>query len=503
MMHQEVTQEPQTIPQMPSGTAPTSVSTEPPTADPKMTARKPEDREAPMREVVFYGSAQVPGELMNSPFNLIVHNILTMSLGVNPALVGLILAIRGFWDAFTDPIMAYLSDNFKSRWGRRRPFILFGGLAMIVVGVVAWFIPRGFGEVEIAVFFGIMLLLFATCQTVYSVPYWAQGIELSPSYHGRTRVALVRTLFARTAALSGPWLFPFCTLAIFANPAEGVRWLVVLLAAVSLPGLLLGALFTKERTIVTNTTRESFFSAIKCMLTNIHFLRVTSIYAILLLIFGLFGAFQSYLVIYYVCGGNLKEGALLQGYGGTMGAVVGIACIPVMGWLSRKIQKHHALNVAVAIMLCGTFSAFWLYNPQYPWLSIVDMAIYQFGVASIFTIIPSLHADVVDFDEYKTGRRREGMLGAAAAYLMKTAMAIGAGVSGFLINWTGFDVDKGGDQGESTFLALRLTYIVGASAPLLLVMSILWFYPLTEDKVNEVQAALLERKNSELGQDNS
>jgi GPH family glycoside/pentoside/hexuronide:cation symporter len=279
-----------------------------------------------------------------------------------------------------------------------------------------------------------------------------------------------------------------------------VKWLVLILAAVSLPGLLLGSLYTKERTIVTNTTRESFFSSVKCMLTNIHFLRVTSIYAIPLLIFGLFGAFQSYLVIYYVSGGNLKEGAMLQGIGGTVGAIVGIACIPVMGWLSRKIQKHHALNVAVAIMLCGTFSAFWLYNPAYPWLSIVDMAIYQFGVSSIFTIIPSLHADVVDFDEYKTGRRREGMLGAAAAYLMKTAMAIGAGVSGFLINWTGFDVDKGGDQGEGTFLALRLTYIIGASAPLLLVMVILWFYPLTEDKVNAVQAALAERKKNAMDQ---
>jgi GPH family glycoside/pentoside/hexuronide:cation symporter len=273
-----------------------------------------------------------------------------------------------------------------------------------------------------------------------------------------------------------------------------VKWLVLLLAAVSLPGLLLGSICTRERTVVVTATRESFFSAIKCMLTNIHFLRVTSIYAILLLIFGLFGAFQSYLVIYYVCGGNLKEGAMLQGYGGTLGAVIGIACIPVMGWLSRRIQKHHALNVAVAIMLCGTFSAYWLYTPAHPWLSIVDMAIYQFGVASIFTIIPSLHADVVDFDEYKTGRRREGMLGAAASYLMKSAMALGAGVSGFLINWTGFEVAKGGDQGDGTFLALRLTYIIGASAPLLLVMLILWRYPLTEEKVNEVQRALLERK---------
>lgn len=447
-----------------------------------------------MKEVLCYGSAQIPGELMNSPFNLIVHPILTMTLGVSPALVGMILAIRGLWDAFTDPVMAYISDNFKSRWGRRRPFIFTGGLAMILIGIFAWYIPRDFDEIHIAIYFGIGMILFATAQTVYSVPYWAQGIELSPSYHGRTRVVVIRTLFARTAALSGPWLFPFCTMAFFVDAAEGVRWLVLILAAVSLPGLLLGTFGTRERTVVVTQTKESFLSAVRCVLTNIHFLRITAIYAILLLIFGLFGAFQSYLAVYYVCQGNLKEGAMLQGYGGTIGAIVGLLCIPIMGWLSRRIQKHHALNVAVAIMLCGTFSAWWLYNPEMRWLAIIDMGIYQFGVSSIFTIIPSLHADVVDFDEYKTGRRREGMLGAAAAYLMKTAMAIGSGASGFLITWIGFDVDKGGEQGDATFTALRLTYIIGASLPLLIVMGILWFYPLTEDRVNEVQKALKERK---------
>jgi GPH family glycoside/pentoside/hexuronide:cation symporter len=165
-----------------------------------------------------------------------------------------------------------------------------------------------------------------------------------------------------------------------------------------------------------------------------------------------------------------------------------------MGWLSRRIQKHHAVNVAVVIMLVGTAATWWLYDPRYPWLAIVDMGIYQFGVSAIFTLIPSLHADVVDFDEYKTGRRREGMLGAAAAYLMKTAQAIGSGISGFVIAGTGFDVAKGGAQGADTFLALRLVYILGASLPLFLVMMILLYYPLTEKEVNHVQAELRKRK---------
>jgi GPH family glycoside/pentoside/hexuronide:cation symporter len=157
------------------------------------------------------------------------------------------------------------------------------------------------------------------------------------------------------------------------------------------------------------------------------------------------------------------------------------------------------VNVAVAIMFAGTTATWWLYDPQYPWLCIVDMGIYQFGVSAIFTLIPSLHADVVDFDEYKTGRRREGMLGAAAAYLMKTAQAIGSGISGFVIAWTGFDVAKGGEQGADTFFALRVVYIIGASLPLFLVMLILFYYPLTEAKVDHVQAELKKRKEELLG----
>ncbi len=462
---------------------------------PNAGSKSPDD-EAPLREVVAYGSGAVPNELIGSTFNNLVHPILNMTLGVSPAIVGLLLSFRGIWDAFTDPVMAYLSDNFKSRWGRRRPFIFAGGLTMLVLGSVAWFIPRDLSELGMAWYFGAMMVLFATAQTVYSVPYWAQGIELSPTYHGRTRVALVRTLFQRVFAFSGPWLLPFCTLALFADAAQGVRWLVLILALVSLPFLLFSVFTTRERTIVVTQKRESFYRAVQCMVTNIHFLRVTAIYAILLFVFGVFGAFQTYLAVYYVSGGDLQKGAFLQGWGGTLGAIVGIACIPFMGWLSRRIQKHHAVNVAVVIMLMGTAATWWLYNPRYPWLAVVDMGVYQFGVSSIFTLVPSLHADVVDFDEYKTGRRREGMLGAAAAYLMKTAQAIGSGISGFVIAWTGFDVARAGDQGADTFLALRLVYIIGASVPLFLVMLILLRYPLTEREVDHVQAELKKRKEA-------
>ena len=450
--------------------------------------------EAPPREVAYYGAAQVPGELMGGMFNVMIHPILNMTLGVNPAIIGILLLIRGLWDAFTDPLMAYFSDNFKSRWGRRRPFILVGGLAMILFGALAWYIPRGLGEMQIAWYFGIVMILFATAQTVYSVPYFAFGIELSPTYNGRTRVAAVRTFFSRLAALSAPWLFPFCTLAIFSDAAEGARWLVVLLALVSLPAILLGSLKTKERMTVSPTPRESFLAALKGMVSNVHFLRVTTIYALLLFVFGVFGAMQSYIGIYYVVGGDLQYGALLGGIGGTIGSVLGILCIPLMDWLSRRIQKHHALNVAVITMLLGTFTTWWLFTPVYPWLSVFVGVIYSLGVAAIFTVLPSLHADVIDFDEYQTGQRREGMLGAAAAFLMKTSQAVGAGISGFLITWTGFDVALGGEQSEQTFTLMRLIYAVGASIPLIPVILILFKYPLTEAKVHEVQAKLAERK---------
>lgn len=189
----------------------------------------------------------------------------------------------------------------------------------------------------------------------------------------------------------------------------------------SVPLILLGSLGTKQRTAVTTQTRESFFSAVKNVVTNIHFLRVTAIYALLLFVFGAFGAMQTYL------------------------------------------------------------------------------GVYGLGVASIFTILPALHADVVDFDEFKTGRRREGMLGAAATYLMKSSQAIGAGISGFLITWAGFDVANGGDQGDTTFLALRAIYAFGACVPLVPVILILLRYPLTEQEVNRVQAALRARREQPKG----
>ncbi len=453
-----------------------------------------------VKELLAYGSAEAGNAIMGNIQGGLIHPILNMTLGVSPGLIGLILSIRGLWDAITDPIMGYISDNWKrGRWGRRRGFVAIGGVAMSVIFILMWSLPRGWSEMQYITYVGIALLLFATAQTIFSVPYYALGIELSPSYHGRTRVVVYRGLIDKITGFLAPWFYPFCLLPIFSDAVEGVFWLALAGGLLGILTTLLTATLTRERTGIRIERREGFFRAFWGTVSNRDFLRIISIYVMMLLLLGTFSIFGSYLVIYYVFGGDAMKGATYGAIAGSIGSGLALVSIPLVAWLSKRFQKHNALRISLVMMMIGALLNLVCLNPRYPWLMFIVPFFYSMGIVCVFTILASMQADVVDVDELRSGRRREGMFGAAGAYFMKTTGAIAAAISGFALEATGFNVKLGGAQSPETFTKMLLLFSVGPAAMMLTCLLLLRNYPLTEEYIASIQPALRAKRNAHAG----
>ena len=170
--------------------------------------------------------------------------VLNLGLGMNPVLVGLIGALPRLTDAITDPLMGYISDHTKSKWGRRRPYIFFGAIAAAVIFALLWQLPRDQSENFYFWFFLIGSIIFYLAYTVFATPWVALGYELTPDYHERTRLMAVQNFMGQMAWLVAPWFLWFMQNdMLFEDMIEGAGWLAIIIGVFTVCVGILPAIF--------------------------------------------------------------------------------------------------------------------------------------------------------------------------------------------------------------------------------------------------------------------
>lgn len=210
--------------------------------------------------------------------------------------------------------------------------------------------------------------------------------------------------------------------------------------------------------------------------------------------FIMVSSFQFYVIIYYVTGGDQSLGAEYAGYAGTVGAIATFIAISLVTWLATRIGKRKAFFVSTAISMVGFAMKWFFYNPANPWLVVVPAPLITFGLGGLFTLMPSMIADVVDEDELKTHERREGMFGSIFWWVVKLGQAAALAASGYLLNATGFDVALGSEQGTTTLTLMR---IFDLGIPIVTSAIAIWAvatFPITEERAAEVRAKLEARR---------
>ena len=467
---------------------------------------KPEDR-IPFHLKVVYGlGAFVNNTLADAIGRMMI--VLNLGLGMNPALVGLLGALPRLTDAITDPLMGYVSDNTRSRWGRRRPYMFVGAISVAVVFTLLWQLPPGKSEGWYFWYFLGGSLIFFLAYTVYATPWVALGYELTPDYHERTRLMGVQNFFGNIAYMISPYFLAIMYLPVFGDVVTGAGYLAMIIAVVVIGLGILPALFLRERFKDLGAAEGEekgsgvghiimdFFRGFGKTLSFKPFLKLCVATFLVFNGFILIAAFQSYVIIYYVFEGDQAAGSVFVGHSGLVQALSALMVIALVTWLATKIGKRRAFFFSTGVSMVGYALKWFCYTPENPWLVLVPAPLMAFGLAGLFTLMPSMVADVVDADELNTHERREGMYGSIFWWVVKLGQSAAILGGGILLVWTGFDVELGGNQ---TPEAIRLMRLSDAFIPCIASAIAIWSiatYSITEEKAHEVRAQLEARRGS-------
>lgn len=472
----------------------------------------PEDRIAiPVR--LAYGVGAMVNNLLAAAVGSMAI-VLNLGLGLNPATVGFLMSIPRLTDALTDPLMGYISDHTRSRWGRRRPYIFGGAIAVGIIFALMWQLPDGYSHNFYFWFFLAGSILFYLAYTVFATPWVALGYEMTPDYHERTRLMGTANFMGQLSYLAVPWFYSIMeNKTLFDNPVQGARGLAIGVGVFVVIAGVIPALVCRERikTAIPEEPSataapartflqglgESFKSFIKGFAISIRFRPFLKLCAATFLVFNgfmLISAFGSYVIIYYLYNGDKETGATLMGWVGMASAAGTFIVIPLITSVSTRIGKRKAFFVAIAVSIFGYALKFICYQPDAPYLLLVATPFIAFGLGGLFTLMPSMVADVCDLDEWNTHERREGMYGSIFWWVVKLGMALALAFSGILLNATGFDVELGSEQPERTIFLMRL-FDVGI--PIFTSALAIWVmrsYEITEQSAHELRAALENRR---------
>jgi GPH family glycoside/pentoside/hexuronide:cation symporter len=457
---------------------------------------RPEDRVPPGQKMAL-GIGGFPFFTGGAAVQYIAQPIFQIVLGMSPLLFGLAMTIPRVIDAFTDPVMGAISDNFRSRWGRRRPFILAGALLSGVCFAAIWFVPRGVGGTGAFVYLLVTTLLFFSAFTVFSIPLTSLSYEMTPDYHERTRVMTFWSFFVTAGNLAINWYAPATHWEIFGDPLTGARWVGVIIGVFVFAGLgALPAIFTRERFYAKTQmqAKVTFWTAVRQAGSSRPMLMLVCLLLALNFCGTIAGSLAQYIVIYHVCAGNVKAGLFLNSLNGTGFAVVGFAFIPVIAWLSRRLGKRNAMFAVLGLAIAGGVSKWFIYTPSQPYMLLLDAVLNGPIWVALGVLVPSMMADLCDYDELRYGQRREGIIGAVFTWITKVGLSFTFLFAGVALTLSGFDEKLGVNQPAGTLSLMRALFTLSSVLAPVLGIIALKYYAITEQRAEEIRHELEARR---------
>jgi len=436
-----------------------------------------------VRRAFTWGLGGASDNLLYNGLNTLIFPIFNLALGVSAGILGILSMIPRLLDAVTDPLMGYVSDRTRTRYGRRRPYILAGS---ILAGILffAIFLPgRAWSQMAVMVYYLPMLIAFYLAYTVFMIPYTALGFELSEDPDKRVRFLAWRGYLGLLAGLAVPFLYKACFW-FGEDELIGVKWVAAGVGVfVILVGLVL--FFGLREQPVAKEVAIPLRQALSMTFKNPRFLYISGCF--LTTLFGTFIAMP--LVVYinnfYMFDGDRATAALWFGWygsakmlGGFIGAVT-VAHLPFSRFLMAKLL--------LVIAFVSIASSWWTFSPTFPFLQVVAGFVWGFSVNALFLLCTSFLADICDVEAAETGLSRQGFYAASMEFAKKFAISLSTLVSGFAIVFAGVD---GVDSVEDP-TRLRLVFIVILGGSLIVAYL---FYHLFEFSAREAVEQMIRQR---------
>ncbi len=465
----------------------------------------------PRRTKFFYGLGEWGTSAATAIRNLYWLFFLVSVVGLRAELAGVVILVGRIWDGINDPLVGMLSDRVHTRWGRRRPFLLYGAVPFGLSFFLLFVIPPIESEFRLAIYYGLVYLIFDTTFTILNVPYIALTPELTEDYDERSSLAGWRIATAILAALVASATFRLIAEDVFgewfnqildlSSAVQAGYAVTAALAGITfiIPPLILFLVIREPKGVPIDTSPFKPWKTFKEVFSNRPFRIAAAVYLLSFSTADVVVSVLLWFLIFYV--------RVDRGYDSLVLAIVlgiGFLTMPLTVKMMRRFGKRNTYIGSMSI-----YAVVLLIISQAPpggQLFVIIAAIFAgFGYGAISVIPWAMVADVIEEDELKTGKRREGVYSGYLVFFRKLATALTIFFVTQILARTGFIGGTTGsqvfiEQPESALLALRL--LVGVIPSLMLVLSIMiaWRYPLDRTTHDVMRRELAKRRIRQEGE---
>ena len=462
----------------------------------------------PMGQKIAFGFGMLANQMFPAILGIFMI-VLVEDLGFSGWMWSLVFLFPRIFDAFLDPIMGFISDNTKSRWGRRRQYVIIGGLIMGLAYIFMWQLYKIDGVEYNFWYFFLWSLVFYVGLTIFGVPYVAMGYEMSDDFHERTNIMAISQWIGQWAWVIAPlfWIIMYDE-NWFPSADVAVRELAIWVAIPCALCAIVPAIFIKSKSTLEedyeplNTANignslkkiflESFYEAFKIK----EFRKLCGATFLIFNAFNTVAALTFFVIVYKLFNGDAGASGIWVSMFGCLGALgTTFIVIPTVAWMSKKMGKKKAFMISQSISLIGYILLYFLFIPGKPWMYIIALPFFSFGIGSLFTIMMSMTADVIDIDEINTGKRREGIFGAIYWWMVKVGFGIAGALSGVIISVVGFNPDLSAIDQQSAVEGLHAFFCFFPMGGTILAMFVMRNYSITEEKSKEISAILAKRRS--------
>jgi len=460
----------------------------------------------PLGQKVAFGFGMLANQMFPAALG-VFFVVLVQDLGFSPLLWGLIFFAPRLFDAVTDPIMGFVSDNTRSKWGRRRQYVFIGALILGISYIAMWQLYRENTQAYNFAYFLGCSLVFYLGLTIFSVPYVAMGYEMSDDFHERTSIMAVAQFVGQFAWVIAPWFWVILyDPSWFPSADVGVRQLSVWVAIPCMLFAMIPAFFVKSestvdrndfKTISIKSIGNSLGEIFKSTLEAFAIPQFRKLAMATVLIFNsvnVIASFTFFIIVYHLFNGDASSAGITPALHGCVGALITtFLVIPVVVAISKKIGKKKTFILSQAISIIGYILFWFLFIPGKPYLFLLALPFHSFGIGGLFTLMMSMTADVCDVDELNTGQRREGILGAVYWWMVKFGSAFAGLLAGLIMSIVGFDPEN---ATQASVDGLRLVYTLLPIAGVLGAIWVMWGYDITEERAAKVRDKLALQRST-------
>ena len=439
---------------------------------------------------------------------------LTDVVGLEPRLASVAALIGIVWDAINDPLVGMLSDRVRTRWGRRRPFLLWFSIPYGLSFLLLWYAPPFDGQIAKAIFITLSFMIADTLETLVAVPFSALTPELTPDYDERTSLTGFRMFFNLAISLVTAVAAPAIVDGVVAGGGTQQQGYLVVAAIfggmAALPFLLIFAVVREHELTPEQTHSVPFLETVRTAWANIPFRFATAVYMLNWITFDLVALVLPFYLLYWISSGNLLAKASVFGVSLPIESAVfalllitSVLVLPFWIFISNRFSKQMAYIVGMVFWAVVQLVIFSI-QPGQVELVLIMSVFAGISVSSAHLLPDALFPDVIEWDELKTRRRSEGIYYGVKNFIRKLTGALAIFIGLQTLGWFGYQTPPEGAtqfmQSETTLMAIRV--LLGPFGAILLfsAVAMAWFYPLTRERHARIRRLLGKRKSRAAGE---